>query len=138
MGAIGARLNFHSPPRCSGNRPSRCPKHRYRQRKASQQPAGAIIKGLPASDLVVAEVQERVSSGQQSAKMLLPLPKRQRAKGFAIGPGPGNRSTAPDGSLCIQHVVYVPIGPATSFVGPGLRAAISVQELQEWLDRRSA
>jgi hypothetical protein len=41
-------------------------------------------------------------------------------------------------TVCTPHVVYVPIGPAMSFVAPGLRAAISVPELHEWLNRRSA
>jgi hypothetical protein len=39
--------------------------------------------------------------------------------------------------VCVPHVVYVPIGPETSFVAPGLRAASSVLELHEWLNRRS-
>jgi hypothetical protein len=43
-----------------------------------------FVESPPTPDLVIAEVQERVSSGQQSAKTLLPLPKRQRANGFAI------------------------------------------------------
>jgi hypothetical protein len=37
--------------------------------------------------------------------------------------------------VCLPHVVYAPIGLATSFVAPGLRAAVSIQELHDWLNR---
>jgi hypothetical protein len=40
--------------------------------------------------------------------------------------------------VCMPHVVYVPIGPTTSFVAPELRAAVSVQELSDWLNLQSA
>ena len=43
-----------------------------------------VVEGLPAPDLVIAEVQRRACARQQVAKALLPLPKRPRADGFAI------------------------------------------------------
>jgi len=35
--------------------------------------------------------------------------------------------------VCTPHVFYVPIGEATQFVVPGLRAAVSYRELMTWL-----
>ena len=35
--------------------------------------------------------------------------------------------------VCVPHVIYVPAGPATEFVAPGLRAAVSANELRVWM-----
>ena len=39
--------------------------------------------------------------------------------------------------ICLPHVPYLPIGPETEFIAPGLRAVVSVSELQRWLDAES-
>jgi hypothetical protein len=48
------------------------------------QGAGAVVKGLPAADLVIAVVQRRNRARKQVTKTLLPIRKRQRVNGFAI------------------------------------------------------
>ena len=48
------------------------------------QGAGMVVEGLAMPDLMIAEVQGRASTGQQTTKALLPLLKRPRAKGFAV------------------------------------------------------
>jgi hypothetical protein len=39
--------------------------------------------------------------------------------------------------ICLPHVPYLPIGPETEFIAPGLRAVVSVSELRRWLDEQS-
>jgi hypothetical protein len=39
--------------------------------------------------------------------------------------------------ICLPHVPYLPIGPATDFAAPGLRAVVSVSELQHWLNEQT-
>lgn len=39
------------------------------------------------------------------------------------------------GVVCTPAIVYVPLGDATSFVADGLRAAVSVEEFSDWLNR---
>src|SRR5262245_805100 len=38
--------------------------------------------------------------------------------------------------VCTPHIIYIPLGAETSLVAPGLRAAVSVIELRDWLYRR--
>ena len=37
------------------------------------------------------------------------------------------------GVVCVPTVVFVPTGRATDFVAPGLRAAVSANELSKWM-----
>jgi hypothetical protein len=48
------------------------------------QGAGAVVKGLPVADLVIAVVQRRACLQKERLKALLPIPKMQRVDGFAI------------------------------------------------------
>jgi hypothetical protein len=39
--------------------------------------------------------------------------------------------------VCLPHIPYLPIGPETDFILPGLRPVVSASELRSWLNKQS-